>query len=183
MLIGTRFQRPGAPIDLPNKDGSVSTYFFRPVDSRNASSEHVADVTDPDHISRLLAIPEGYYVSQAEVALQSVSGVSKPVSPPAQPPPKDETASEGRAPETQDLGEVDAANTGDGDSPNDEGTAPEENPVDDEVEQLLSLSLAAFKAAVKKADRAVLERALAAETAKAEDERATYTKALKAALA
>lgn len=70
MLIASRFKRPKAPVDLPGK-----TYFFVPVDPSNPDSEHVAEVADNDHIQRLLAIPEGYYIAQADTLPTAVKPV------------------------------------------------------------------------------------------------------------
>ena len=73
MLIAAKFRRPDAPIELPNADGTTSTYFFRPIAPGVANSEHVAEVTDPDHISRLLAVTEGYHVAVSEGLLQNAA--------------------------------------------------------------------------------------------------------------
>lgn len=78
MLIASRIQRPTAPIELKN-----GTYFFTPINPHDPSSEHVAEVTDPDDMARLLAIPEGYYLSRN----QELKSVSKPTpKPPTEPP-------------------------------------------------------------------------------------------------
>lgn len=74
MLIASRFQRPTAPVELPNANGTTTTYFFKPIDPSVPNSEHVAEVSDPKHIQRLLGIPEGYYVSEHAAALDSAAG-------------------------------------------------------------------------------------------------------------
>lgn len=192
MLIASRFQRPDAPVELPNADGTWTTYFFRPIDPRNPTSEHVAHVTDPDHISRLLAIREGYYLSQAEQTLKGASTkVAKPVASPPGPAAAAPAAPPAEQPPRDGPATAEAADAETGGSPSD--AAPESAPADGEPEpeaeadgaakELLALGLRAFRAAVKKAPRPVLERALEIEMACGEDERATFTKALKAALA
>jgi hypothetical protein len=51
----------GSFITLPNSDGTRTAYHFRPVNQLPGAA-HVAEVVDPAHLSRLLAIPEGYRV-------------------------------------------------------------------------------------------------------------------------
>ena len=192
MLIATYFKRPDAPVDLPNLDGSIKRYFFRPVDPRSPESEHVANVTDKDHIARLLAIREGYYVADANdvvaAAEAGVGAAGRPVAaaPPAEPAkvdtkPEDTTKADTVA--TTDAPGPDPHAEQAATEPKDEGKAAPASDVSAAAEALLALPLAKCKAEIKTAPRPVLEAALEIESAKGSDERATITKALKAALA
>lgn len=179
MLIATYFKRPNAPVNLPNADGTTTDYFFRPVHPGNPQSEHVAEVTDPAHIQRLLAITEGYYPANAEAALEaaakSATAVSVALSKPVAPSPQ--AAAPAPATPPPDAPPPDA--------PPPPAAAPgADKPALDDgvVAALLALSPSKFKAELEGADRAVLARALEIETAKGPDERATYTKALRAAI-
>lgn len=190
MLIACKFKRPNAPVELPTKDGKTTTYFFRPIDPKVPESEHVADVTDPDHIARLLAIPEGYHVAQSEALLQAaeqgaqVAGKPKPRVSDAPPGQPEQSAGAGDQAQPEAAAQAgDAAPSGEGDSGAPGGTPQDAAEKNEEAMALLALSPREFKKAVGgQVDRAVLETALTIESGKGADERATYTKALKAAL-
>lgn len=153
LLIASRFRRPNAPIDLPNEDGTFKTYFFRPLDAKNASSEHVALVEDPAHISRLLAIPEGYYLAEDASARLKAA---------------DDAAGEMQKP------------GGPGTPPPADGATP---PATGEAADLLALNLPEFKKAIAAADHDLLVQAQAIEQAKEPaDQRPTYLKALAGAI-
>ena len=176
MLIASRFKRPEAPVNLPNADGTTKDYFFRPVDPASPLSEHVADVTDAGHIQKLLAIGEGYYVAEANAALDAAkvlaaSGARPVAQQPETPPAQDHEPEQSPAGEETPQGEQD---DGDNGAPQDDAAA---------ATALLDLPLAKFKAALADTPKSVLSAALAIETAKGADERATVVKQLKAALA
>lgn len=178
LLIGTYFKRPNAPVELSNDDGSIATYFFRPVDPANPDSEHVALVSDRKHQQRLLQITEGYYISEAQLAVDvakaaasktqrpSVSAPQQPLPVPT-PPASDETS----PPPSTSAGTA---------SP----VAPEASDVDKAAAELLGLPLAAFKQAIadEKTAQAILQKALEVESARGSEERPTYTKHLRAAI-
>lgn len=60
----------GTKIDL----GGM-TYHFAP----DPEGRHVAMVADPDHISRLLSIPEGYRLPRASTSIAAQTAVSAPI--------------------------------------------------------------------------------------------------------
>jgi hypothetical protein len=192
MLIACRFHRPNAPVVLPNPDGTTTTYFFRPIAPNSPESEHVAEVEPAHHVERLLAIPEGYYIAEANAALASAAAAAagstpKPVQPapietaaaiaPVAPataaaavPPVEATVAPPAAPTDQ---------AGDTTPPPD---SPARKVLEDAAHELLARSPAAFKAAVQTVAPDVLKVALEIEGLKGSEERATYTKALRAAL-
>lgn len=161
MLIGCRFKRPKAPIELPGK-----TYFFVPIDPTNPDSEHVAEVEDNAHIQRLLSIPEGYYISEAQVIPTAARPTAQqPVDP----------ASTG----TQDDDSTNTAPVGS----NETLALPPE--LEEAAKNLNGLTWQALQAQLKKGglDKAVVQRALDIELAKPdEDQRGTTVKLLKAEL-
>jgi len=180
LLIGSYFKRPKAPVELPNDDGTFTTYFFRPVDAGNPHSEHVATVTNAKHQQRLLAIAEGYYISEAQTTVEAAHAAAQVLAKPQAtatpastpnaeivPPPPEELTHTAAEPSTTDpVGAI------------------ESNPAADSpgAKALLELPLKAFKEAVSSANPIVLSTALELECAKGEDERPTYVKALRAAL-
>ena len=181
MLIASRFKRPNAPINLPNADGTTKDYFFRPVDPASPESEHVAEVTDAGHIQKLLSIAEGYYVAEANAALDAAKTLAasgaRPVAQPTEPVP---------APAQPDAAADQPQPSSDTETQQDDQGTDESTPAGDVSEAaaaLLELSLAKFKAALAETPKPVLEAALSIETAKGADERATVVKQLKATLA
>lgn len=168
MLIASKFQRPKAPVEL----GGI-TYFFTPIDPANADSEHVATVTDPDHIQRFLGIAEGYYVARANEYPTASKPAADPSSNPPPPPPDAPT------------GTGDQAN-GDPQTPpgaNLTATLPPE--MLEAAGALNALSWQKLKAELAKGgiDKAVIKAALNIELAKPEpDQRATTVKLLSQAL-
>lgn len=187
LLIGTYFKRPKAPIQLPNGDGTFTTYFFQPVDPANPDSEHVAIVMNAQHQQRLLAIAEGYYISEAQLAVDvakaAAASMSRPqaMTAPFPTPAPAATTADTPPPAPEPAPEPNTAppaETG-GDSQSDSAPATTDTTAADE---LLALSLAAFKKAVAEAPQAVLRAALDIETARGVDERPTFTKALRAAI-
>ncbi|HEY1034560.1 MAG TPA: hypothetical protein VGE09_06225 [Pseudoxanthomonas sp.] len=184
MLIGSRFKRPKAPVELPGK-----TYYFTPVDPNNAESEHVAEVTDTDHIGTLLAIPEGYYV----VRSADVQTTSKPVAKTQAPAP---AATVSKPADSTPPADTEKSTTADSGSAGAEG-GTSTPPADDtavsglsaELEEaavnLNALSWQKLQAEINKGDLApaVLRRAYEIELAKPEDDqRGTTIKILKKAL-
>jgi hypothetical protein len=168
MLIGSRFKRPKAPIELP-----PNTYHFLPIDPANPDSEHVCEVTNEDHIQRLLSITEGYYISKA----QALPTTSKPA--PAAPAPAPAPAVVVPAATTGDAA-ADAA-TADSSA---NTTAPSGLPqeLEEAAIALNGLSWQKLNAELKAGgiDTAVIRRALDIELAKPEaDHRATTVKILK----
>lgn len=191
MLIACKFRRPNAPVELPTKDGKTTTYLFRPIDPNAPESEHVAEVTDPDHISRLLAIPEGYHIAQSEALIRAAEDGAQVAAKPKATPSAAQVGAAAQSAVAANAGAVKvpdataetsaAAATGQAGPP--DGTPEEAAAKNEAAMALLALSPRDFKKAVgAQADRAVLETALAIESGKGADERATYTKALKAAL-
>jgi hypothetical protein len=178
MLIASRFKRPTAPVNLSKEGGGSTDYFFKPIDPNSPDSEHVADVTNTEHISRLLAIPEGYYIAEAEAITRSVAsaaaaGTLRPVAVAAAAAPVAVVATAAAPPVVAPV----AVETESPAIP----VASEE--VVATAAALISLqSLKAFKEAIGKVSDAVLQAALDQESAKGDDERATYTKALRAQL-
>jgi hypothetical protein len=180
LIIGTYFRRPKAPVELPNGDGTYTTYYFTPVDKNNPNSEHVATVTDAKHQQKLLAIAEGYYISEAqttaEAAHAAANAVAKPHGhvqvPVVQPelgPPVVPVAPESSSPANEATNQ--ASPTGDASGV----TAAAQN--------LLALPLGAFKTALGDAGRPVLEEALRLEQSQLDDDvRPTYVKAIQAKL-
>ena len=74
MLIVCKIKREGGT----NVDFGKKKYHFKP---KEAEGEHIAEVTDPDHIATLLAIKEAY------VALDSINDdVDDDTPPPAEAP-------------------------------------------------------------------------------------------------
>lgn len=59
--------KPGTDVVL-GKGANQRTLSFRPLDPKQPDRDHVCDVTDPQDIARLLAIPEGYEVHESELA-------------------------------------------------------------------------------------------------------------------
>ncbi len=190
MLIGSRFKRPKAPIELPGK-----TYFFVPIDPSNPDSEHVAEVTDEEHIQRFMQIPEGYYISKAQAlptaskpaaatpappAAATTTTAPPPVDPPAKTP--EELQAEVDAAAAAEAARVNAA-SGAADTSQD-STAP--SGLSEELEQaavnLNALSWQKLNVELNKGgiEKAVVNRALEIELAKAEaDQRETTIKILK----
>lgn len=187
MLIASRFKRPNAPIELPNGDGTFQRYFFRPIDPNAPESEHVAQVTNAAHIGRLLGIAEGYYVSEAGETLRAAAaaaaaGIQNPATPPAA-PPAGPTAGEAPVAPAQDSGAPPApAPQGEQNAPPAAAAADNAGSVEEKAIALLDQPLSKIKADIGSTSKAVLERALAIELAKGEDERSTVTKALRAAI-
>jgi hypothetical protein len=171
MLIATYFKRPHTPIELPNGDGTFKRYFFRPGDPSVEGSEHVADVTDKAHIARLLQITEGYYIAHAD-ALLNAAAVSATIRPPA--------AAVASAAIVAD--QVEPPGTNEAPPPPADELKQDAPPSEDAPRALLALSLKQFKSVLDDTPRHVLQSALEIEAGKGADERATYTKALRAAL-
>lgn len=176
LLIGTYFRRPNAPIELPNDDGTFTSYFFRPIDPRNPASEHVATVTDPAHQERLLSITEGYYRSEAQSVVESAVSAAASFAKPrpnttATDQPSDRVESSDALQAIDDVAQHDPPRA-------------EAPPIDDDqaVKSLLGLSLRAFRAELPNTPQSVLRAALLAEAARGDAERPTYTKALREAL-
>lgn len=198
MLIASHFKRPNAPVNLPNSDGTSKDYFFRPIDPNSPESEHVAEVTDSGHIQKLLAIAEGYYIADANAIIDSAKAAAllteRPsVVQPAVPVPDpasqvatqvqpDGTVPQGGVPADATATTPAAATTS---SEADAAAAAkvEDSALTEAAKALLALPLAKFKAALKTEPRSVLARALALESDKGNDERATVVKHLQAALA
>lgn len=198
MLIASRFQRPNAPVELPNKDGTISRYFFRPIDPASPASEHVAEVADPAHIQRLLGIPEGYYISEhataiADAAAAAASTTERPVAPPPADPAGtvDGEQTDTQSDSTEATSETSAAASDAGTTPADAnaGTAASDHKGDAVVDDvkiaasnLLSQHPREIKAALANTPAEVRRAALEIEHAKGEDERVTVTKALRESL-
>jgi hypothetical protein len=175
MLIGSRFKRPKAPIELP-----PNTYHFLPIDPANPDSEHVCEVTNEDHIQRLLSITEGYYISKA----QALPTTSKPA--PAAPPANPPAATASNTPPADDksgnAATGDAATSNNGTDASD--TVASGLPVDMEeaAKNLNGLSWQKLKAELGKGgiEVAVVKRALEIELAQPDvDQRVTTIKILK----
>lgn len=70
MLIACKLHRPGGSKIVFGKGREAITYHFKPADSKadhaDPRIDHVAEVTDKAHISRLLAIPEAYEVADGQ---------------------------------------------------------------------------------------------------------------------
>ena len=190
MLIGSKFKRPKAPIDLGDK-----IYFFLPRDPANPDSEHVAEVSDNTHIQKLLAITEGYYIAEqqapapvapkptpaptadGDAATNTATGEGEPPAPAA-------SLVAGSASEEALAGdtaatETPSAPTGSVEAP----TVPDD--VREAADNLLGLSWQAVGAQVRKGGipHAVLGEALRIEQGKAEDDRrSAVIKALQQAL-
>lgn len=200
MLIASRFQRPNAPVELPNKDGTIARYFFRPIDPASPASEHVAEVADPAHIQRLLGIPEGYYISEhataiADAAAAAASTTERPVAPPPADPAgtSDGEQAGGQGESTAaDAGSATEDAASNADAPTADanvGTAASEHKGDAVVDDvkiaasnLLSQHPREIKAALANTPAEVRRAALEIEHAKGEDERVTVTKALRESL-
>lgn len=60
MLIATRFKRPTAPITFGPK-GAQTIYFFTPVDPSDGNSVHACEITQQDHVERLLSLGPDYF--------------------------------------------------------------------------------------------------------------------------
>lgn len=200
MLIATYFKRPKAPVNMPKTGGGTVDYFFTPVDPTNPESEHVADVTDPGHIQRFLQIPEGYYVAEANAALEAVRnaaansarpapGVTDPpaatttapaVAPATDPAPAPLASETPAAPDATPTPAAQADTSAPAPAAD---PANADKPDEAAAKVLLALPLAKFRAELKTTPRPVLAAALAIESDKGNDERATVVKHLKAALA
>lgn len=184
MLIASKFQRPRAPVELPNADGTFTKYYFTPFDPGNPASEHVCDITDKAHIGRLLGITEGYYISDA----QSIAAVVAPVKPDPNQAKIDavnalgdlalaNAAALAKAPETVAAlvtSSMEAVNIPQVLSGNSQERA----------ERLVGITkLSEFKNSIGEQPRDVLEAALQIEKARSDDdERPTFIKALTNAL-
>lgn len=177
MLIGCRFHRPKAPVELAN-----GTYFFTPIDPTNPESEHVCEVSNLEDAQRLLGIPEGYYISAAApipttarpVAQQPAATTGEPTSTP--------TGSSGSAPSVATT--TSAPDGGTATSSATDSTVPSGLPTDLEeaAKNLNALSFQKLTAELKAGglQEAVVRRALDIELSKPEDDqRATTVKALK----
>lgn len=181
MLIASYFKRPKAPVNMPKAGGGTIDYFFTPVDPTNPESEHVADVKDPAHIQRFLQIAEGYYVAEANAAIEALTTAAATTARPAAAivdPPKPSAA-----PQQEAAPSTPAPSTAAPAAPTSDPAAATATDDDTAAKALLALPLAKFKAELKTTSRAVLAAALAMESDKGNDERATVVKHLKAALA
>jgi pyruvate/2-oxoglutarate dehydrogenase complex dihydrolipoamide acyltransferase (E2) component len=168
MLIGCRFKRPKAPVELGDK-----TYFFTPIDPTNPDSEHVCDVTDLVHIQTLLGIPEGYYLSAAEAPATPASASRPKAAAPAAPPPPADPPPPPKDP-AADQSDSGAGNT---------SQLPDD--LVEAAKNLNGLSWQALQSQIKKGGipLAVVQEALNIELAKPDDDqRATTIKILKQAL-
>lgn len=178
MLIASRFKRPTAPVNLPKEGGGSTDYFFKPIDPSSPDSEHVAEVTNTAHVSRLLSIPEGYYIAEAETLLRSAAaaasaGSLRPVAVATAAAPVATVATAAAPPAAAPVDVEIESRT---------APAASEEVVATAAALIDLQSLKAFKEAIGKVSDAVLQSALDQESAKGDDERATYTKALRAAL-
>lgn len=167
MLIGSRFHRPKAPIDL---GGQV--YFFTPRDPQNPDSEHVCEVSDPEHIQRLLGIPEGYYIAPDQPAKTTATRPQTTPPPPSATSPA--TGGESTPPSADAASTATDATTTPpvADPPATTQVAlPEE--LQEAAANLVALSWQALSGQVKKGGipKAVLVEALRLEQAKPEDDR------------
>lgn len=77
-LIRSLIHRPHAPIELGNQ-----RYFFRPIDG-TPDGPHVCEVTDPEHVARLLSITEGYAPFELPTLLRQQP--AEPIKPPGEQP-------------------------------------------------------------------------------------------------
>lgn len=108
MLIASRIQRPSAPIDFGDK-----VYYFKPRDQHDPKSEHVAVVTNKQHIQRLLTIAECYYIPdnqelQEDLGVQLVVA-ARPAAPAPVAPSGAELALIGAVDQVSDQAGVSAA--------------------------------------------------------------------------
>lgn len=188
MLIGCRFHRPKAPVELAN-----GTYFFTPIDPSNPESEHVCEVTNLEDAQRLLGIPEGYYISAAAPIPTTARPVAQQPAAPTGEPTSTPTGSSGSAPSVAtttsapDGGTATPSATGsdaDVSKPSSDSTVPSGLPADLEeaAKNLNALSFQKLTAELKAGglQEAVVRRALDIELSKPEDDqRATTVKALK----
>lgn len=182
LLIGSHFKRPKAPIELPNGDGTFSKYFFTPVDPKNPDSEHVALIDNAKHQARLLSIEEGYYISEAQANIEAASAAAATVAKPtANAAVTDTVTATDAVVATVTSNTTAAAQTTPTEPEATAALAP--NEITDQAKQLLALNLNAFKAALPRTNKAVIEAALAIESAKSpEEERPTFSKALQTVL-
>lgn len=179
MLIASKFARPNAPVELPNGDGTFTTYYFRTLPGAPLNGEHVAEIENAKHIERLLGIPEGYHISvageaakaQAAIAASQmrsqppVASVPQPVAPPT--------------PETP-AGAPPAAPTGTVPAPE---ATPELVETRAAADALLALPLKDFKVALPTASALVVREAIVIEEGRPEqDQRPTFLRALNAQL-
>lgn len=182
MLIGCYFKRPKAPVELLNPN---ITYFFVPIDPNNPDSEHVAEVTDSGHIGRLLSLPEGYYLSNANAtaaaaAKQTVKPVVAVVPPAAVTPPAAPAASETQAAADANLANI-VGDASAGVPPAD--ALPPPDAVTVAVEKLRALNMRDYRVQIAAADPAVIRAVLVAEEACGDAARDTVIKYAREALA
>jgi hypothetical protein len=166
LTIASRIQRPSAPITLPNGEGKkVTTYYFKPRDPSDPTSEHIAVVENPAHQQRLLKIDHCYYITDdAETTGEAAAAVARP---------------------TAKSGPADVVGTKTAIAPREtkEPVAETAVDVDTAAVELLKLPPKEFKVAVKSAPEPVLRLARRIEEEKKEEERPTFTSAIDAALA
>lgn len=71
MLIKSKLHRNGGTPITFGKGREAVHYHFKPADPKakldDITVDHVCDVTDPAHLAKLLAIPEGYEVHESEI--------------------------------------------------------------------------------------------------------------------
>lgn len=188
MLIGCRFHRPKAPVELAN-----GTYFFTPIDPSNSESEHVCEVSNLEDAQRLLGIPEGYYISAAAPIPTTARPVAQQPAAPTGEATSTPNGSSGSTPSVATTttatndGTVNSTATGsdpEGSKTTPESTVPSGLPADLEeaAKNLNALSFQKLTAELKAGglQEAVVRRALDIELSKPEDDqRATTVKALK----
>lgn len=191
-LIGCRFKRPNSPVELPNGDGTFTSYYFRPIDPGNADSEHVALVTNADHATRLLQIPEGYYLSpnadRLKEAAQNAAAIAAAIAKPAAAAPTASTepvppgnADETAPPPAGDNGEP-AGNPSEPEGQTEKAQGEVSDADRAAAEALLDLSLSKIKEQIPNTPKSVIKAAVELESAKGADERVTVVRALNAAL-
>jgi len=183
LIIGTYFRRPKAPVELPNGDGTFTTYYFTPIDKNNPNSEHVAAVTDPKHQQKLLAIAEGYYISEAQTTAEAAHAAAAVL---ARPKPAGSTDTPATPPAASEPAPVaaDGSSTTPPATEQPTGSASgDASGATGAAQKLLALPLGAFKTALSDASRDVLQEALRIEQAQLDDDvRPTYVKAIQAKL-
>ena len=81
MLIRSKIIRAKGTRVQFGKGRDQVEYHFKPQDPKRPLDDHVCDITDKEHIARLLSITEGYEVHDSEVASRVKT---------APPPPKPE---------------------------------------------------------------------------------------------